>query len=49
MYVLYSVSVCCFVYCLCVNVYLHLPPGLNLIAINEIYQYINTKTQQKII
>ena len=37
MYVLYSVSLC-FVYCLCVNVYLHLPPGLNPIAVNK---YIN--------
>ena len=39
MYVLYSVSLCCFVYCLCVNVYLQLPPGLNPIAFNKIYQY----------
>jgi len=37
MYVLYSVSLCCFVYCLCVNVYLQLPPGLNPIAFNKIY------------
>ena len=36
--VLYSVSLCCFVYYLCVNVYLQLPPGLNTIAVNEIYQ-----------
>jgi len=46
MYVLYSVSLCCFVYCLCVNVYLHtnntqnntMKPGLNPVAVN---QYIN--------
>ena len=39
MYVLHSVSLCCFVYCLCVNVYLQLPPGVNPIAANKIYQY----------
>ena len=41
MYVLYSVSLCCFVYCLCVNVYLReqLLPGLNPIAVKN---YINT-------
>jgi len=38
MYVLYSVSLCCFVYCLRVNVYLQLPPGLNPIAVNKIYE-----------
>ena len=37
MYVLYSVSLCCFVYCLCVNVYLQQPPGLNPIAVKKIY------------
>ena len=36
MYVLYNVSLCCFVYCLRVNVYLQLPPGLNPIAVNKI-------------
>ena len=43
MYVLYSVSLCCFVYCLCVNVYLQVPPGLNTIAVNKyisIYTYV---------
>jgi len=40
-YVLYSVSLCCFVYCLCVNVYLQLPPGLNQIAVHKIYHYNN--------
>jgi len=39
MHVVYSVSLCCFVYCLCVNVYLQLPPGLNPVAVNKIYQY----------
>ena len=43
MYVLYSVSLCCFVYWLCVNVYLQLPPGLNPIAVKKIYQYINSR------
>jgi len=42
MHVLYSVSLCCSVHCLCVNVYLQLPPVLNPIAVNKIYQYINT-------
>jgi len=37
MYMLYSVSLCCFVYCLCVYVYLHLPPGLNPIAVNDVH------------
>jgi len=37
MYVLYSDSLRCFVYRLCVNVYLELPPGLNPIAVNKIY------------
>ena len=41
MYVSYSVSVCSSVYCLCVNVYLQLPPGLNPITVNKIYQYMN--------
>jgi len=41
MYVLYSVSLHCSVYCLCVNVYLQLPLGVNQIAVNKIYQYIN--------
>ena len=40
MYVLYSVLLCCFVYCLCVSVYLQLPPGLNLIAVNKICQIL---------
>ena len=40
MYVLYSVSLCCFVYCFCVNVYLQQPPGLNPTAVNKIYQYV---------
>ena len=40
MYVLYSVSWCCFVYCLCVNVYLQLPPGLNPTAVNKYVSYI---------
>ena len=40
MYVLYSVSLCCFVYCLCVSVYLQLPPGLNPIAVNKMYQIL---------
>jgi hypothetical protein len=31
----YSVSLCCSVYCLCVNVYLQLPPGVNPIAVNK--------------
>jgi hypothetical protein len=31
----YSVSLCCSVYCLCVNVYWLLPPGVNPIAVNE--------------
>ena len=35
-YVLYSVSLCCF---LCVNVYLQLPPGLNPIAFNKYINY----------
>jgi len=39
MYMLYYVSLRCFVYCLCVNVYLQLPPGLNPIAANKIKQY----------
>jgi len=39
MYVLYSVSLCCFVYFVCVNVYLQLPPGLNPTAVNK--KYIN--------
>ena len=39
MYVLYSATLCCFVYCLCVNEYLQLPQGLNPIAVNKIYQY----------
>jgi len=38
MYVLCFVSLCYFVYCLCVNVYLQLPPGLNPIAVNKIYE-----------
>ena len=38
-HVLYSVSLCFFVYCLCVNVYLQLPPGLNPVAVNK--KYIN--------
>ena len=38
LYVLYSVSLCCFVYCLCVNVYLQLPPVLKPI---ELIKYIN--------
>jgi len=38
MYVLYFVSLCCFVCCLFVNVYLQLPPGLNPTAVNKIYQ-----------
>jgi len=37
MYMLYSVSLCRFVYCLCVNVHLKLPPGLNPIVVNKIY------------
>jgi hypothetical protein len=43
MYVLYSVSLCCFVYFLCVNVYLReqLLPGLNPIGVKKVYQYIN--------
>jgi len=41
MYVLHSVSLCYFVYCLCVNVYIQLPLGLYSIAVNKIYQYIN--------
>ena len=36
MYVLYSVSLCSFVNCLCVNMYLQLPPGINPTAVNEI-------------
>jgi len=33
----YSVSLCCSVYCLCVNVWaiVLLPPGINLIAVNK--------------
>jgi hypothetical protein len=33
----YSVSLCCSVYCLCVNVYctVLLPPGVNQIVVNE--------------
>jgi len=40
LHVLYSVSLCCFVCCLCVNVYstVLLPPGLNPIAVDRIYQ-----------
>ena len=38
---LYSVLLCCFVYCLCVNVYLQLPPGLFPITVNKMYQYLN--------
>ena len=43
MYVLHSASLCCFVYCLCVNVYIQIPPGLNPIAVKKcIYTlYIN--------
>jgi len=43
MYVLYSVSLCCSIYCLCVNVYctVLLPPGVNPIAVNNIYIYMN--------
>jgi hypothetical protein len=35
----YSVSLCCSVCCLCVNVYctILLPPGVNPIAVNKIY------------
>jgi len=40
-YVLYSVSLCCFVHCSCVNVYLQLPLGLDPVAVNKIYQFIN--------
>jgi len=36
-YVLYSVSLCCFLYCLRVNVYLKLPPGLNPNVVYNIY------------
>jgi len=39
--VLYSVSLCCFVYCLCVNVYLKLPPGVNPVTINKIHQLLD--------
>ena len=39
MYVLCSVSLCCFVYCLCVHVYLQMPLGLNPVEVNKIYQY----------
>jgi len=39
MFVLYSVSLCCLVYCLCVNVYIQLPPGLNPTAVNKIYKF----------
>ena len=46
MYVLYSVSLC-FVYCLCVNVYFQLPPGLNPIAVNKIYQYMSICRQKQ--
>ena len=38
--VLFSVSFCCLIYCLCVNVYLQLPPVVNLLAINKIYQLL---------
>jgi len=38
MYMLYSVSFCCFVYFLCVNVYLQLPPVLDPVTVNK---YIN--------
>ena len=38
---LYSVSLCSSVYCLCVNVHLEMPPGLNPTAVKEIYQYMN--------
>ena len=41
MCVLYSASSYCFVCCLCVNVYLQLPPGLNPIGGKKIYHYIN--------
>ena len=38
LYILFSF--CCSVYCLCVNVYLQLPPGVNPIAVNK---YIKLK------
>jgi len=43
MCVLYSVSLCCSMYCLCVDVYctVLLPPGLNPIVVNK---YINQFT-----
>ena len=37
---LYSVSLCCFVYNLCANMYLQLPPRFNPISVNNIYIYI---------
>jgi len=49
MYVLYSVSLCCFVYCLCANVYRKLPPDLNPIAVNKIYQYLNISIKPEVV
>jgi len=47
----YSVSMCCFVYCLCVNVYctVLLPPGVNPIAVNKyiISSQINIAISEK--
>jgi hypothetical protein len=36
----YSVSLCFSVYWLCVNVYCTVPPGVNPIAVNEIYHIL---------
>jgi hypothetical protein len=35
----YSVSLCCSVYCLCVNVTVLLPPGVNPITVNKYISY----------
>jgi hypothetical protein len=46
-YSVYSVSLCCSVYCLCVNVYctVPLPPGVNPTAVNK---YININIQKSL-
>jgi len=47
MYVLYSVSLCCFVYCLYVYVYLQLPP-INLLMPNVNYSGRTTLLTSKV-
>jgi hypothetical protein len=42
----YSYSLCCSVYCWCVNVYCTLPPGVKLIAVNK-YIIINISINKR--